>query len=91
MQVIERILRGDPTVSEEQRGAVLRTCQLTPGAGARRRLGTAKRAAEVLGVCIRTLERYAREGKVTRIRYSQRRVRYDLEQVEELARHGIAE
>lgn len=44
-----------------------------------------KQAAEILGVCRRSLLRLERQGKLRRIQLSTRKIRYDLHQVEALS------
>lgn len=44
-----------------------------------------REACEVLGVCRRSLTRYANRGALTPIRLSPRKIRYDLNEVEALA------
>lgn len=44
-----------------------------------------KQAAEILGVCRRSLLRFEREGKLKRIQVSTRKIRYNLHEVEALA------
>ena len=44
-----------------------------------------KEAAQILGCCRRTLLRFERLGKLHRIQVSQRKIRYDLNEVERLA------
>ena len=44
-----------------------------------------KQAAQMLGVCRRSLLRYEREGKLHRIQISTRKIRYDFNEVEALA------
>jgi len=57
---------------------------------ARRRPGTIREAAEILGCCTKTVERYAADGKLDPIRISARRIRYDLNQVDRLATEGAS-
>ena len=52
------------------------------------RPGTIKQAAAVLGVCPRSIERYARQGLLAQIRITPRKIRYDLNAVERLAERG---
>ena len=44
-----------------------------------------KKAAEILGVCRRSLSRYEKRGVLNAIRISPRKIRYDLNEVEALA------
>jgi len=53
------------------------------------RLGSAKQAAELLGACVKTVYRYADAGHITRIRLSKRKIRFDMNEIEELAARGI--
>ena len=69
----------------ERRVAILTAAR---GLNSRPRPGTIKQAAEILGTCPRTVERYARQGLLSAIRITPRRVRYDLNQVEHLATTG---
>lgn len=48
------------------------------------RLGTVREAAELGGVCPRTIKRYAEQGRLSRKRISARLIRYDLAEVERL-------
>jgi len=52
------------------------------------RPGTIKQAAAVLGVCPRSIERYARRGLLAQIRITPRQIRYDLNAVERLGQRG---
>lgn len=81
-QVIEVVLSAPP----ERREAILAAAR---GPDSRPRPGTIKQAAEILGTCPRTVERYARRGLLTAIRITPRRVRYDLNAVERLAEQGV--
>ena len=63
---------------------------LSRGRGAKPNLGTIKQTAEVLGGCsTKTVERLVEAGHIKAIRFSQRRIRYDLEAVAEFARNGL--
>jgi len=53
------------------------------------RLCSAKQAAELLGACVKTVYRYADAGHITRIRLSNRKIRFDMNEIEELAARGI--
>lgn len=52
-------------------------------------MGTAREAAQILGTCSRTVERYARAGCFSRVHLSPRKVRYPLHEVEAFAQRGI--
>ena len=57
----------------------------------RREVITAKRAMELLGISRPTLRAYVRQGLLTQINISSRKVRFAQEQVEQLASYGTAE
>ena len=68
----------------ERRAAILEAAR-----GAERpRMGTAKEAASILGVCTRSVERYALQGCFPRVHLSPRKVRYNLRAVEDFASRG---
>ena len=72
---------NDPT----RKAAILRAATTAPVGP---RPGTVKQAAEILGTCTRTAERYARAGYFPRVHLSPRKVRYDLNAVERFAATG---
>ena len=53
-----------------------------------RKMGTARQAAEIIQCHPRTVQRYARRGLIHAIKYSCRRVRFDLNEVERFAQEG---
>lgn len=57
----------------------------------RREVITAKRAMELLGISRPTLRAYVRQGLLTQINLSSRKVRFAEEQVEQLASYGAVE
>ena len=57
----------------------------------RREVITAKRAMELLGISRPTLRAYVRQGLLTQINISSRKVRLAQELVEQLASYGAAE
>lgn len=84
---IKLLLENDQSVSSEQRGRILAACRSQPTA-VRRRLGTARQAAEILGCHPKTVYRWAARGNLHPIRHSLRKVRFDLDEVEVFANHG---
>lgn len=79
-QLIEAVI----TAPQDRREAIL-----TAAIGANKpRMGTAREAAAILGACVRTVERYARQGAFPRVHLSPRKVRYDLTAVERFACEG---
>jgi hypothetical protein len=78
--LIDAVLQAPP----DRRDAILSAAR-----GAHRpRPGTVRQAAEILDCNPRTVQRYERAGLLHAIRISPRRVRYDLNEVEELATCG---
>lgn len=82
---IQTVIDADPTISPDQRKAILRACQTER---LRRKLGTVRQAAAILDVCPKTVQRYASMGLLHPVRVTRRRVRYDLDEVERLANEG---
>lgn len=85
--IIETALLADDTIPPEQAAVILKyinSDSLIP----KPRPGTIKQAAEILEVHPVTVRRYAQAGLLTPIRITARKVRYDLNEVEELARTG---
>jgi MerR HTH family regulatory protein len=87
LATIETIISLDPETTPEQKKVALNALKGT--ASKRRRLGTAKDAAGILKIHVKTLRQYEKRGLVTSIRYSRRKVRYDLDEIENLAFTGI--
>lgn len=55
-------------------------------------LGNIKDVCELLGGCsTKTVERLVEAGHIKQIRFSQRRIRYDLDEVAKFARNGVGE
>ena len=85
--MVRTVLAADPTVTAEETSRILKACQAqTP----RRDLLTARAAAAILGIHLRTLQTYGRQGKLTPIKYGTRRIRWDRAEVERFAAFGIA-
>ena len=83
-----RLLLDSPGVSEPERQAVLHACR--SGAPVKTiQLVSLKRAAEILQVHPKSIRRYTKQGLLRPIKYSKRRVRYDLVDVETFAARGI--
>jgi len=83
-ELIKTLLCADGCSAEEAE-AFVRTARhpIT-----RPRMGTVHQAAEILQVHPRTLARYARRGLLHAVKYSCRRVRFDLGEVERFAQEG---
>ena len=80
-QLLDAVLAAPP----ECRDAILKAASGTP---TKARPGTVRQAAEILDCHPRTVKRYATAGMLQAIRITPRRVRYDLNEVENLAEHG---
>ena len=76
-KLIEAILAAPA----ERHAAIFRAASAEPG---KARMGTAKDAADILAIHVRTLKRYVKRGLLTERRLSQRMIRYDLGEVERL-------
>lgn len=85
--IIETALSSDETVRPEQADSILEKIQ-TSSSSQKPRPGTIKEAAKILEVHPVTVRRYAQAGLLTPIRITCRKVRYDLNEVEELAISG---
>lgn len=84
---IEMLLAADTSVDETRRKDVLAVCRRRQKR--HRKLITVRRAAELLDCHPRTVERYAAKGLLTQVRFSPRKIRYDLDEVEAFARNGM--
>jgi hypothetical protein len=85
LTTIRAILTADPETNQEQIERVLKACGTKQ---AKRRLGTKRDAAEILGLHPESIKRYARSGLLHPIKITARRVRYDLDECEHLANYG---
>jgi len=85
--IIESVLIADEEVTREERTAILAYIR-SRGVIRKPRPGTIKQAAAILDVHPVTVRRYANAGLLTPIRITARKVRYDLNEVEDLALSG---
>lgn len=82
------VILANPSVSEQERQAVLHACR--SGAPVKPiEMVTLKRAAEILQVHPKSVRRYTQQGLLHPVRYSKRKYRYPLLQVENFAACGI--
>ena len=88
MTTIRTLLTADRTVTDEQTEHVLRACRQEKP---RRKLIGAREAQEILQVSRPTLRAYAKEGLLHQINFSSRRVRFDEQEVYDLAYRGREE
>ncbi len=86
INLIERVLASDETVSAEVRDSLLRAMrQAVP----KRKLVSAKEAQAMLGVSRPTLRAYVKRGVLEQINLSSRKVRFDEQQVSRMAYLGV--
>ncbi|MEA4862238.1 MAG: helix-turn-helix domain-containing protein [Victivallaceae bacterium] len=79
---VELMLKADPDVTDDQARAIIGACRAPT---IRRKLINARVACEILGVSRPTLARLASSGKLTVVRPTPRKTRFDLAEVERLA------
>lgn len=89
-RAIKAILDTDPSLSDSQRGEVLRVCQNPAGshhAGNSRRpeFISAREAAEILHTSKRTVWRLAKLGKIHRVKIGHRSTRFRLDDLANLS------
>ena len=87
MAAIMMLLKADESVSCDKRNEILAACRREQRK--HRRLATVRQAAEALGCHAKTVQRYAEKGLLTTVRFSLRKIRYDMDEVEAFARDGI--
>lgn len=83
---INGILNSDPGITAEEKERILKACR-PPKAGPPI---TAREAMKILGVSRPTLRSYVHRGLLTQRCRSSRSVRFDREEVEQLANYGTA-
>jgi hypothetical protein len=86
---LRTVLDLDETLTKDETKHIKRALGDT-GGKQRRVLITTKEACEILGVCRLTLSRYEHRGLITPIRYTQRRIRWDMDDLEEFKNAGNA-
>ena len=86
IDMIRTILSGDETVSGEHADSILRSCKQPT---VRRHLVNAKRAMEILGISRPTLRAYVKSGYLTQIKLSQRKIRFDEDELLHFANAGM--
>lgn len=84
---IKMRLLADATVDTAKRAEILAVCNRVQQQ--HRKLVTARKVAEILDCQPKTVERYAKRGSLTAIRFSPRKIRYDLDEVEAFASGGL--
>lgn len=86
-ELIKNVLSTDETILPEDAKLIVKQLR-TSNIGEKPRPGTISEAAKILDVHPVTVRRYAQAGLLSPIRITARKVRYDLNEVEELARTG---
>lgn len=84
-EIIRLALESDPTVESWHKNAIMKAVSPKP---TKKELLTTAQAADLLGVTRPTLLRYVKDGKLSRIEYSSRKMRYDKEEVVRLINIG---
>lgn len=86
VNAIQTMAAADSETTPEQLRAILAACKST---APRRKLITPRQAMEILDVSRLTLRRWELEGKLSPVRLSSQKIRFDLAEVERLAYVGI--
>ena len=84
--MIRTILSGDETVTVEHADNILRSCKQPT---VRRHLVNAKKAMEILGISRPTLRAYVKGGYLKQIKLSQRKIRFDEDELLHFANVGM--
>lgn len=86
LSAIRAVLESDPTATPEDRRRIL--AALRPSKKERIKTITTAAAAEILETHICTVRRWGKQGLLTPIRLSSRKIRWSLDEVERLASSG---
>lgn len=86
LELLKNVLAVDDTVTPAEARRILDCCR---GTAEKRSLITAKDTQRMLGISKPTLLRMVKLGQLTQIRFSSRRVRYDLAEVQTLLNNGV--
>ena len=84
--IINAAIEGDATLTPEQRVRI--TEAINPKPKIKPRLGTTKEAARILSISTVTLRKYAKQGLLSPVRYTRRRIRWDLNEIESFRDQG---
>ena len=89
LAIIKATIWADPNLSKEEKEGLFKLIlSLVSGEKPKPRMGTKNEAMKILGVSIATMGRYVRAGKITPIRLSPRKVKFDLNEIERFAENG---
>jgi len=86
INVIRSILTADETVTKDKLESVLRNLRQTTAP--HRHLIGARQAMEILGVSRPTLRAYVKQGFISQIGFSSRKVRFDEDEIRRFADNG---
>ena len=86
IDVVRSILAADETVTKDKIESVLRNLRQTTTQ--HRHLIGARQAMEILGVSRPTLRSYMKQGFISQISFSSRKVRFDEEEIRIFAENG---
>lgn len=86
INVIRSILTADETVTKDKLESVLRNLRQTTVQ--HRHLVGARQAMEILGVSRPTLRAYVKQGFISQIGFSSRKVRFDEDEIRRFADNG---
>jgi len=86
INVVRSILTADETVTKDKLESVLRNLRQTTAQ--HRHLIGARQAMEILGVSRPTLRAYVKQGFISQIGFSSRKVRFDEEEIRLFADNG---
>ena len=86
IDVVRSILAADGTVTKDKIESVLRNLRQTTSR--HRNLIGARKAMEILGVSRPTLRSYMKQGFITQIAFSSRKVRFDEDEIQHFADNG---
>ena len=86
IDVVRSILTADETVTKDKLESVLRNLRQTTAQ--HRHLIGARQAMELLGVSRPTLRSYMKQGFISQISFSSRKVRFDEEEIRIFAENG---
>ena len=88
LTAIKAILESDTTVLDEERRLILSVCR-SPRRPRAKRLCTTRQAAEILSCHVKTVLRYAKQGRLHPIYHSARKIRFDRDEIERFAVEGF--
>lgn len=87
LTAIMMLLKADCSIDPDRSREIVAACRRDQRK--HRTLITVGKAAELLACHPKTVERYARKGLLRQVRFSPRKVRYDLDEVDAFCSDGI--